>query len=64
MTASNGARLRQDADGIAEVVLDRPEAMNALSTAILLDLAGIFSALGADPVVRVVVLSEIGRAHV
>ena len=60
MTASKGARLRQDADGIAEVVLDRPEAMNALSTAILLDLAGIFSALGADPAVRVVVLSGDG----
>ena len=48
-------------DGIAEVVLGRPEALNALNTATLLDLAGLFSALGADPTVRVVVLSAEGE---
>ncbi|HUZ56612.1 MAG TPA: enoyl-CoA hydratase-related protein [Streptosporangiaceae bacterium] len=61
MTASGGARLRQEDDGIAEVVLDRPKAMNALNTATLLDLAGLFSAIGADPAVRVVVLSGEGE---
>ena len=61
MSASGGARLGQGRDGIAEVVLDRPEAMNALNTATLLDLAGLFSALGADPAVRVVVLTGEGE---
>ena len=61
MSASSGARLRREDGGIAEVVLDRPAALNALSTAILLDLAGIFSALGADPSVRAVVLSGEGE---
>jgi enoyl-CoA hydratase/carnithine racemase len=61
MTASSGARLRQEDPGIAEVVLDRPEAMNALNTAILLDLARLFTALGADQAVRVVVLSGEGE---
>ena len=61
MTASSGARLRQEDPGIAEVVLDRATAMNALNTAILLDLARLFTALGADPTVRAVVLSGEGE---
>ncbi len=61
MSASSGARLRREDGGIAEVVLDRPEALNALNTAILLDLARLFSALGADPSARVVVLSGQGE---
>ncbi len=61
MSASGGARLRQEDFGIAEVVLDRPKALNALNTATLLDLAGFFSALGADPAVRVVVVSGEGE---
>jgi enoyl-CoA hydratase/carnithine racemase len=60
MTASSGARLRREDPAIAEVMLDRPAAMNALNTAILLDLTSLFAALGADPAVRVVVLSGKG----
>jgi enoyl-CoA hydratase/carnithine racemase len=58
MTASGGALLRREAHGIAEVVLDRPDAMNALSTAMLVRLTAHLTAVGADPQVRVVVLSS------
>jgi len=58
MTASGGAVLRREADGIAEVVLDRPDAMNALNTATLMQLTAHFTAIVADPQVRVVVLSS------
>jgi len=61
MTASGGVHVRREADGIAEVVLDRPEAMNALSTATLDQLATDFTAVAADPSVRVVVLSAAGE---
>src|SRR5579859_3756815 len=63
---SGGARRRYEDDGsggaglIGEVVLDRPEAMNALDTATLAALAEHFTALGEDPQVRVVVLSAAG----
>jgi len=50
--------LRREADGIAEVVLDRPDAMNALNTATLVQLTAYFTAIAADPQVRVVVLSS------
>ena len=58
MTASGGALLRREADGIAEVVLDRPDAMNALNTATLLQLTAHFIAIAADQEIRVVVLSS------
>jgi len=46
---------------IAEVVLDRPAALNALNTAVLGDLATAFAAVGAEPGVRAVVLSAAGE---
>src|SRR5208282_4267501 len=46
---------------IAEVMLDRPVAMNALNTAILTELAATFAALGADDSIRAVVLSAAGE---
>jgi len=49
------------ADGLAEVVLDRPEAMNALNTASLEFLAEQFTVLGSDPMIRAVVLSAAGE---
>lgn len=61
MSASGGAWLRREDGGVAEVVLDRPEAMNALNTATLLQLAEHFTVLAADPVLRVVVLSAAGE---
>ncbi len=61
MTASDGVYVRREADGIAEVVLDRPDAMNALSTAMLVQLTSQLAAVAADPSVRVVVLSAAGE---
>src|SRR5215468_6419021 len=61
VSASGGAQVRLEADGVAEVVLNRPGALNALNTAILLQLAGYFAEIGADQAVRVVVLSAAGE---
>lgn len=49
-------------EGIATVTLNRPKAMNALSRALRAELAQTFSALEADPNVRVVILTGAGRA--
>ena len=67
MASGNGARLHLTDDGsggsglIGEVVLDRPEAMNALSTASLADLTAHFTALAANQSVRVVIVSAAGE---
>ncbi|HWF80074.1 MAG TPA: enoyl-CoA hydratase-related protein [Streptosporangiaceae bacterium] len=53
-------RHRLRAGVVAEVVLDRPEAMNALNTATLMALREFFTELRADPDVLVVVLSGAG----
>ena len=53
--------MRRKAGGIAEIVLDRPEAMNALNTAALVRLTALFSDVAADPEIRVVVLSSAGE---
>ena len=45
-------------DAVAELVLDRPEAHNALSTAMARELAQATATLGADPGVRAVVVSS------
>jgi enoyl-CoA hydratase/carnithine racemase len=61
---SSGARLERHAvptGELAEVVLDRPEALNALNTGLLVDLAEMLAAVGADPRVRAVVLSAAGE---
>src|SRR6266567_3241900 len=67
MSTGGGALLRLDAGGprgagrIGEVVLDRPAAMNSLNTATLAELAGHFTALGADPTVSAVIVSAAGE---
>jgi enoyl-CoA hydratase/carnithine racemase len=61
MSASGGAFVRRETDGIAEVVLNRPESMNSLDTATLQLLTDHFVALAADPAVTVVVLSAAGE---
>jgi enoyl-CoA hydratase/carnithine racemase len=61
MSAIGGAEVRREPDGIAEVVLNRPEAMNSLNTGTLVQLAEYFTALAADPSVLVVVLSACGE---
>jgi enoyl-CoA hydratase/carnithine racemase len=45
---------------VAEVVLDRPDALNAISTALAAELGDKVSALASDPNVRAVVLSAAG----
>jgi enoyl-CoA hydratase/carnithine racemase len=47
---------------VATVVLDRPEALNAITPRMLDELGQAFTALAADPAVRVVVLTGSGRA--
>ncbi len=47
---------------IAEIVLDRPEAMNALSTAMAARLAGVCADLAGNRDVRAIVLAAAGRA--
>jgi enoyl-CoA hydratase/carnithine racemase len=49
-------------DGIATVTLDRPECRNAITFAMWRTLRDIFENLGADPEVRVVVLTGAGGA--
>ena len=61
MTAGGGAELRREAEGIAEIVLNRPDALNALNTEMLVKLAEHFAAAGADPSIRVVVVSAAGE---
>ncbi|MHB9859496.1 enoyl-CoA hydratase/isomerase family protein [Streptomyces sp. YIM S03343] len=49
---------RHDDGHVAELVLDRPKAMNAVSTEMAISIAGACAALGADRDVRVVVLTS------
>ena len=49
-------------DGIAHVTLNRPEARNALSAALMRALAEAFERAGSDPEVRVVILTGAGKA--
>ena len=60
--ALDGITLRRHGEGgvVAEIVLDRPEAMNALSTAMATSIAVACAELGADSGVRAVVLSAAG----
>src|SRR5215472_16639817 len=54
-------RHRLDDAEIAEVTIDRPGSMNALNTAVLVDLARCLAELGADDMARVVVLTAAGE---
>jgi enoyl-CoA hydratase/carnithine racemase len=58
MSGVRTERYEVTAGDVAEVVLDRPEAMNALDTATLAALTECFTMLTADPGVPVVVLSS------
>ncbi|WP_055570507.1 enoyl-CoA hydratase/isomerase family protein, partial [Streptomyces prasinopilosus] len=49
---------RHEQGRVAELVLDRPKAMNAVSTGMARSLAGACAALGEDPAVRAVVLTS------
>ncbi|MCW2885870.1 MAG: hypothetical protein QOE54_4896 [Streptosporangiaceae bacterium] len=56
----DGVTLRRDGH-VAEIVLDRPEALNALSTAMAVRLAAVCAEVAADRGVRVVVLGAAGE---
>ena len=60
-TAYEAIRVEVDAP-VATVVLDRPEALNAITPGMLDELLDAFAKLGADPEVAVVVLTGEGRA--
>ena len=51
-----------DPAGFAVLTLNRPQAMNALSRALMDTLAGAIDTLGANPAVRVLILTGAGRA--
>ena len=54
--------LRQDAEGVATLTLNRPGQFNALSRPMLEALLAALQALAADKSVRVVVLAGAGKA--
>jgi enoyl-CoA hydratase/carnithine racemase len=56
----DGITVRRHDGFVAEVVLDRPAAMNALNTAMAESIAAACAELGADAAVRAVVLSAAG----
>jgi enoyl-CoA hydratase/carnithine racemase len=61
MGAGGSAELRREGDGVAEVVVDRRDALNALNTELLMQLTGHFGAAGADQSISVVVVSAAGE---
>ena len=63
MSGHEGVTVRRPPEAtVAEIMLDRPEAMNALSTAMGARLAAVCAELAADHGIRAVVLSAAGRA--
>jgi len=60
--SDDGVIVRTVSAGTAEITLNRPEAMNALSTAMAARLAAVCAELGADRTVRAIVLAAAGRA--
>jgi enoyl-CoA hydratase len=62
MTAPEATVVTRVDGAIGEIVLNRPEARNALNLAMCLELQRAAASLAADPVVRVVILSGNGPA--
>ena len=61
-TGNEPILLREDADGVCTLTLNRPDDYNALSDAMLDALHAAFEAIAGDTSVRVVVLAARGRA--
>lgn len=59
---SDSVLLRRDADGVATLTLNRPQARNALSMALMARLIAELDAIAEDPSVRVVVIAANGPA--
>jgi len=49
-------------DAIATITLDRPAALNALTVPLKVELLSALTTIGADPAIRVVILTGAGRA--
>ena len=62
MTGDDLVRCERDARGVVRLTLNRPQAFNALSEALLDALQTRLDALAADDGVRVVVIAAEGRA--
>jgi enoyl-CoA hydratase len=63
MVATPNTEVALHRDGpVATVVLDRPDALNAITPTMLGELGAVLGALAVDPEVRVVVLTGAGRA--
>jgi enoyl-CoA hydratase/carnithine racemase len=63
MSTNDGAEpplLRRDEDGVAWLTLNRPQARNALSVALMTALEDAIAAIGRDPTVKVVVIAGAG----
>ncbi|HEY1281405.1 MAG TPA: enoyl-CoA hydratase/isomerase family protein [Acidimicrobiales bacterium] len=59
----SGLRIERPGEGVAMLVLDRPERLNALDDSLLLEaLPGALASLGSDASVRAVVITGAGRA--
>jgi enoyl-CoA hydratase/carnithine racemase len=54
--------MREEADGIVRLTLNRPGSYNALSSAMLSELQAELDAINADPEVRVVIIAARGKA--
>ncbi len=61
-TVQTAPLLRHDEDGIARLTLNRPQARNALSMALMQALDDALIAIGQDPTVKVVVIAGSGPA--
>ncbi len=53
---------RNDANGVATLLLNRPEKLNALNPAVFVALRAHVDAIAADQTVRCVVLGGVGRS--
>ena len=56
----DGITVGRSGDHVAEIVLDRPDAMNSLNTAMAESIAAACAEIGSDPGVRALVLSAAG----
>jgi len=55
---------REDADGVATLTIDRPDALNALNEAVMAQLGAVFRTAAADPAVTGIVIAGSGKAFV
>jgi len=61
-TATQALLLRQDANGVATLTLNRPAQFNALSQALMREMQAVLDRIAVDAAVRVVILAAAGKA--